>query len=231
METSSGGVRRGVWLGVLGWLTVLAAVVIVLERRSPENAPAPTGDAPAERPTSETSGVAPLEPSARRAARVEEPPPYIENLVWGDIDLREAQAIMPDNLYWQLGAPTSDPEVLAAREEEKKRRNEEYGQVLSGDANAEQVDAYYDYREQISTDFLELSEWLKNRYAGKVNDEFEGMLDLSVKLHKARLAQIPADRQDAIARSQEREKIREDWRRQQEEFGEFPNTPQGDEDD
>jgi hypothetical protein len=223
METPSGGVRRGVWLGVLGWLTALAAVVIVLERRAPEGLPAPVTVAPSQQSTSGTSGVAPLEPSARRA-RVEEPPPYIENLVWGDIDLREAQAIMPDNLYWQLGAPTSDPAVLAAREEEKKRRNEEYGQVLSGDANEDQVNAYYDYREQISTDFLELSEWMKNRYAGKVNDEFEGMLDLSIKLHKARLAQIVADRQDAIARSREREKIREDWRRQQEEFGNVPGV-------
>jgi hypothetical protein len=53
---------------------------------------------------------------------------------------------------------------------------------------------------------------------GQDHDEFEGMLDLSIKLHKARLAQIPLDRQDAITRSQEREKIREDWRREQEEF-------------
>jgi hypothetical protein len=223
MTTETGGVRRGirrnVWLAVLGWIAVLAALVIVLERRSPTDAPAPSS-APVADAVAPQPSAAPEADTAKRArqAAVEEPVPYIENLVWGDIDLREAQAVMPDNLYWQLGAPTSDPEVLAAREEEKKRRNEEYGLVLSGDANAEQVDAYYDYRELISTDFLEFAEWMKNRYAGKINDEFEGLLDLSIKLHKARLAQIPADRQDAIQRSKEREKIREDWRREQAEF-------------
>ena len=205
-------------LAVVGWLVVLAAVVVVLERRSPEVALIASDVAPAESGASKSSGVAPLESAAKRTARVEEPPPYIENLVWGEIDLREAQAVMPDNLYWQLGAPTNDPEILAAREEEKKRRNEEYGLVLSGDANEAQVNAYYDYREQISTDFLELSEWMKNRYAGKVDDEFEGLLDLSIRLHKVRLAQIPQDREDALVRSREREKIREEWRRQQEEF-------------
>jgi hypothetical protein len=208
-----------VWLAVLGWLAVLAAVVVVLERRSSTSVPVPPS-APLADATAPPPSAAPEADTAKRTrqAAVEEPVPYIENLVWGDIDLREAQAVMPDNLYWQLGAPTSDPAVLAAREEEKKRRNEEYGQVLSGDANAEQVDAYYDYRELISADFLEFAEWMKNRYAGKINDEFEGMLDLSIRLHKARLAQIPQDRQDAIQRSKEREKIREDWRREQAEF-------------
>lgn len=108
--------------------------------------------------------------------------------------------------------------MLEAREEEKKRRNEEYGRVLSGDANEEQVNAYYDYRERISTDFLEFAEWMSNRYGDKVPDQFRGLLDLSVNLHKARLAEIPRDREDALARSREREKIREDWRREQEEF-------------
>jgi hypothetical protein len=59
-----------------------------------------------------------------------------------------------------------------------------------------------------------------------MSDEMEGMLDLSIKLHKARLAQIPADRADAIERSHEREKIREEWRRQQAEFN--PPKPPAD---
>ena len=219
MEEENGRIRRSVWLAVLGWLVALAAVVVVLERSGPEVARDQTGAPPSAPAASASPSALPPLTESRRPSRVaEEPPPYIENLVWGEIDLREAQAVMPDNLYWQLGAPTSDPETLAAREEERKRRNEEYGLVLSGDANEAQVDAYYDYREQISTDFLEFAEWMKNRYTGKINDEFEGMLDLSIRLHKARLAQIPQDREDALVRSREREKIREEWRREQEEF-------------
>ena len=214
------GVRRSVWAGVLGWLVALAAVVIVLEGR---RAPAPsvqTASAPSAESAS-PSEAAPTPPPIDRTppkARGEEPVPYIDGLVWGDIDLREAQAVMPDNLYWQLGAPTKDPEVLAAREEEKKRRNEQYGMVLSGDANEQEVRAYYDYRTQLSTDFLEFAKWMQNRYGDKVNDEFRGLLDLSIKLHTARLAQIPGELADALERSLEREKIRKDWQREQEEF-------------
>jgi len=205
---------------VVAGMAALAIVVVVLERRRSEREPAPAV-APSEAVVAapREGGPAKQDWGARERPQPEqEEVPYIEGLVWGEIDLREAQAVMPDNLYWQEGAPTKDPAVLEAREQEKKRRNEEFGRVLSGDANEGEVDAYYDYRERLSTDYLEFAEWMHNRYADKISDEFRGMLELSIKLHKARLAQIPQDRDDALARSREREKIREDWRREQEEF-------------
>jgi hypothetical protein len=218
------GVRPGVGLAVAAVLLALAAVVVVLERTR-SSAPEPTeetasADASATATVSDPneSPARPAPPANRPAP---EPPAYIENLVWGDIDLREARAVMPDNLYWELGAPTNDPAVLEAREAEKKRRNEEYGRVLAGDANEAEVNAYYDYRERLSTDYLEFSEWMKNRYGDGLAEQFRGLLDLSIKLHTARLAQIATDRADALERSVARAKIREDWKRQQKEFGEF----------
>lgn len=206
------------WVAVSGFVAALAVLVVVLETRRGSDPPAAPQVPPSERPVLPDPELEPQVPAARRAPKQIEEVPYIEGLVWGEIDLREAQAVMPDNLYWKEGAPTKDPAVLEAREQEKKKRNEEYGRVLAGDANAEEVDAYYDYRERLSSDYLEFSEWMKNRYGEKISDEFLGMLELSIKLHKARLAQIPQDREDALARSREREKIREDWRREQEEF-------------
>lgn len=215
---SDGGVRRSVWMTVLASMAVLAVVVAVLEARRAAEPPAPPEASSVEAPVAPPAPEnAPSSARGRPETHPEEVP-YIEGLVWGEIDLREAQAVMPDNLYWQQGAPTKDPAVLEAREQEKKRRNEEYGRVLAGDANEEEVNAYYDYRERLSTDYLEFAEWMSNRYGEKISDEFRGMLELSIKLHKARLAQIPRDRDDALARSREHEKIREDWRREQEEF-------------
>ncbi|HET9061737.1 MAG TPA: hypothetical protein VFO62_00475 [Candidatus Binatia bacterium] len=204
---------------VLVSMAAVALVVAVLEARRSDPLPAQP-EAPAlEHPVTPSPPVAPdPKMSTRKKTAEEEAVPFIDGLVYGEVDLREARAVMPDNLYWQLAAPTKDPAVLEAREEEKKRRNEEYGRVLSGDANEDQVNAYYDYRERISTDFLEFAEWMSNRYGDKVDDQFRGLLDLSVNLHKARLAEISRDREDALARSREREKIREDWRREQEEF-------------
>jgi hypothetical protein len=204
---------------VLVSMAALAVVVALLEARRGSEPPMPPQAPPLEQPAAPAPLTAPdPQMSVRKKPAAEEPVPFIDGLVYGEVDLREARAVMPDNLYWQLAAPTKDPAVLEAREEERKRRNEEYGRVLSGDANEEQVNAYYDYREKISTDFLEFAEWMSNRYGEKVSDEFRGLLDLSVKLHKARLAEIPRDREDALARSREREKIRADWRREQEEF-------------
>ena len=214
---SDRGIRRSVWITALASMATLAVVVAVLEARR-SSQPALPAEAPVAEPAAPSQPAAAQEARPRNEAKPPEEVPYIEGLVWGEIDLREAQAVMPDNLYWQQGAPTKDPAVLEAREQEKKRRNEEYGRVLAGDASEEEVNAYYDYRERLSTDYLEFAEWMNNRYGDKISDEFRGMLELSIKLHKTRLAQIPQDRADALARSREREKIREDWRREQEEF-------------
>jgi hypothetical protein len=221
------GIRRSVWLGVAGTLAVLAAVVVVLENRRAERESTPPSpiDASA-RPEPGPTGPAALpQPdfprSAPRAPAEQEPVPYIEGLVWGDIDLRGAQAVMPDNLYWKLGAPTKDPAVLAEREEEKKHLNERYGRVLSGDASEEEVNEYYDYRTRVSADFLELAEFLQRSYGDGKNEQFRGLLELAVQLHAARLAQIPADREAAIEHSRTRAKIREEWRNEQAEFGEL----------
>src|SRR5205085_6743330 len=154
-----------------------------------------------------------------RAPAAAEAPEYIEGLVYGEIDLREAKALMPDNLYWKLGAPTKDEEVLAEREEERKRRNEEYGKVLSGDASEDEVKAYYDYKKKLSSDYLEFSEFMARRYRNSDNKEFVGMLELATKMHADRLKLLPDELEDALERSREHAKAREDWKKQKEEFG------------
>jgi hypothetical protein len=220
------GIRPSVWGAVVGLLTAAAVVAVMYESRRPAETASET-DVPAvadetaavEPETSDESRPAAARSPVRRPAAPQEPVPYIENLVWGDIDLREAQAVMPDNLYWKWGAPTSDPDEIAAREEEKKRRNEEYGRVLSGDADETAVDAYYDYRERLSADYLEFAQWMRHRYGDGLSEEFRGLLDLSIKLNAARLAQIAGDRVNAREHSRTRAEIRADWLSQQKEFG------------
>jgi hypothetical protein len=217
-----------VWLAVSAWTLVLIAVVSVLEyRRSQVASPPERAEtvAVAEEnhwPASPIGGAP--RPAVRKAvpsktaAIPDEPVPYIPGLVWGDIDLRDVKAVLPDNLYWELGAPTKDPAVLEAREEEKRRRNEEYGRVLAGDASEEEVNAYYDYRERLSTDFLEIADYMRRRFDSSTNEEFLGMLELAVKLHTARLAQLPADREAALEHSRASAKAREEWQKQQADF-------------
>lgn len=226
-------IRPGVWLTAVGLLTAIAVVVVVLETRrasrAPEAKPPPQAQplASAAAPQPSASPAQDAEPITRTPAAEQEPVPYIEGLVFGDIDLREAREVMPENLYWKLGAPTKDPALLEEREQEKIRRNQEYGKVLSGDASEAEVRAYYDYRTRLSSDYLEFADFMNRRFRGSLTDQFQGLLDLSIKLHTARLAQIPADLEDALERSRTREKIREEWRKEKEEF----SSPQPQTDD
>lgn len=228
------GIRPGVWLAVLGSLGALVAVLALLNRPGPAAPPRPTAtaapdDAPsAAAPTDETMGKSARELAESRRAPTAAPaeaPEYIEGLVYGEIDLREARALMPDNMYWKFASPTKDEKILAERAEETRRRNEEYGRVISGDASEDEVKAYYDYRKRMASDYYEFAEFMSRRYKNSDNEQFRGMLDLAMKLNAQRLAQIPQELADALARAVDRAKVREDWQRQKEEFGKNGGLP------
>ena len=226
------GIRPGVWIVVLGSLAVAFLVVALLQSR---RKPLPTEVAP----QTEGKEITLAQPQTGRRDRAtrnapgapaEDPPMYIEGLVYGEIDLREAKALMPDNLYWKWGAPTKDPDVLAAREEERKRRNEEYGKVLSGDANEDEVRNYYEYKRKLSADYLEFAEFMQRRFKDKGPEEYIGLLQLAMKMHAQRLQQLPAESEEAMQRSRDHAKAREEWARQKEEFGDPTPTPEEDAD-
>ena len=232
------GIRPAVGLAVLAALAALVLVLSMFGTKPPPPSPdrdnlASAAGEPADLP-SETRSRTSRDPSAspRRstAAAPTEAPEYIEGLVYGEIDLREARALMPDNLYWKFGVPTKNEKVLAEREDEKIRRNEEYGKVLSGDASEDEVKAYYDYRKQLASDYLEFAEFMSRRYKDSKNEQFVGMLDLAMKLNAQRLAQLPSELEAALQRSRERAVVREDWQRQQQEFGRNGGMPADDED-
>lgn len=220
---SDRSIRPGVLLFVGAMLAALAAVVFLLESPGPE---LPKGAVvESARPAEESTRADRPAPTARdrgprpAAAPGDDPVPYIEGLVWGDIDLREARELMPDNLYWKYGAPTKDEAVLAEREAEKKRRNEEYGRVLAGDASEDDVKAWYEQRRRLAADYVEFAEFMQRKLRDSSNEQLRGMMDLALKMNAEKLRQLPAEMEDALARSRERAQIREEWRRQQQEFG------------
>jgi hypothetical protein len=226
-------VRPGIWIAVGGGLALIGLVVWLLESgQNAPSAPPPRADQAA----AATGGERPANASRREerpaspsAAPVAEEVPYIEGLVYGEIDLREAKALMPDNIYWQRGAPTKDPAELERREAERKRRNEEYGRVIAGDASEDEVRKYYDDKRRVSQDYLEFSEFMARRYRNSDNKEFVGMLELAMKMHAEKLAQLDEELERSLEHARQREKARQDWARQKEEFGDIPRTPTLDE--
>jgi len=128
------------------------------------------------------------------------------------VDLTALRAKLPDNLYWSLGAPTTDPEVLKRREEDTRRWNDLYGKVLSGMATEEEIRQYYAHRRQVSEDLLAFASRVLADYGDELPEQERGLYELSIHMHRTRLLELPRQEQDALARGQEQTQRREAWR-------------------
>jgi hypothetical protein len=144
-------------------------------------------------------------------------------LRWASVDLDALRQEIPDNLYWEMGAPTDDPAVIEARAQERARWNEAWGQVLSGNASEEEIHAYFAHRQRLSTDYLEFASLLLDRHGDTLPERDVGLLELSVRMHHARLQSLPRDLAAALERKARQDALREAWRRDEARF-----APDGD---
>jgi hypothetical protein len=129
----------------------------------------------------------------------------------GNVDLDEVRKALPDNSYWQLGAPTADEQLKEWRDGERDRWNVEYGKVLSGTATEEEIRAYYDYRAKVSGDYVEFASYLLDNYKDIISEQDQTLLHLAIRLHRARLEAIPRKVQEAIDRKHQQDEARAKW--------------------
>lgn len=170
-------------------------------------------DAPAGRPSASDPSEGVFDASAR---------------AWANVDLDAVRAALPDNSYWERSAPTDDPELLRRREEERAFWEEQYGKVLSNTASEEEVRDYYAHRQQLSTDAIEFSSHLLGHYGDHLPERDVGLLQLAIKLHMARLEELPRNLSDALERRDAHEQRRREWLAQQEMFEADSGAPKGD---
>ncbi|HET7501938.1 MAG TPA: hypothetical protein VFK02_13065 [Kofleriaceae bacterium] len=116
------------------------------------------------------------------------------------VHLDALRARLPENRYWTLGAPTSDPAVAKARAARAERDNVVFGRIQTGEATPDEIRAYYAERRAISRDYLQIAELVLAEQGDALPERDRGMFELSVTMHKARLAQIERDEADALAR-------------------------------
>ena len=230
---------RSRWLApllVAGFLAATAGVVWLL---GPEPAPQPPrASAPASsQPAAPEPPPAPA-PAAVPPAVASPPPPEapadpLASLAtddprgpWAQVDLDQARADLPDNLYWELSMPTRDPDLIEARREERTRWNEEYGKVLSGTATEEEVLAYYEHRQRLHRDSVEFAHYVLERYRDTLSAQDASLLELASTLHTARLQELPRELADALARREAHEAVRRAWLEDQAAFeAELPDGP------
>jgi hypothetical protein len=183
-------------------IAVVAAVVVVGARwtAAPES-PAGAGasrpgagapEVPPAAPTPLAANISTVTPAAARSDSIGGP--------GYPVDLAALRARLPDNRYWQLGAPTSDPAVARQRAARAEHDNAMLGRVLSGEASPDEIRAYYAERRAISRDYLQLAEIVLAEQGAALPERDRGMFEMSANLHRARLQQIDRDESDALAR-------------------------------
>ncbi|WP_043712045.1 hypothetical protein [Corallococcus macrosporus] len=215
--------RKGLPGLVVALGLVVAALVYALR---PDTAPV-TQEAAAREPAAAPSApqaVARTPPPPQRATpppppldltRPPEPAPDDNTPKVHPVDLQVIRAKLPDNLYWRMAAPTQDAEELERREAESRRWNELYGKVLSADATVEQIHEYYGHRRKVSQDFITFSTEVLARFGDVMPERDRGLYELSINMHRTRLAELPAQEQDALQRREAQERRREAWRQGQ----------------
>jgi len=137
---------------------------------------------------------------------------------WAEVDLDEVRRAMPDNIYFEMSAPTTDEAVIAERAAERNRWNDAYGKVLSGTGTEEEVLAYYDMRARLSSDYLEFTTYLLDNHGKSLAERDVGLLELARRLHAARLQEIPRQVEDAMERKRQQDAAREAWLADEAEF-------------
>jgi hypothetical protein len=195
-------------LGALAWLA----------RVDPPPAAEPGREAPEARASAAPPSPAPGEPTVSAApsqAAPEEDPALSagDGLggTWAAVDLEEVRAALPENLYWELSAPTTDARTEAWRQAERERWNVEYGKVLSGTASEDEIRAYYEHRQRLSSDYVDFTTYLIEHYGDVIPERDLGLLHLARRLNLARLLELPRREQEAHERKQAQDAAREAW--------------------
>lgn len=208
----------GVVLGLLGvW------VIGALRSEGPEaSAPSRAVVAP---PSAPVAAPPPAVPDVASPVAAAEPPDAGAGSAWAPdavaasdtpasypIDLEVLRARIPDNLYWKLGAPTKDEQVLRERAREEARWNEQYGKVLSGEATEAEIEQYYAHRRQVSEDYVAFASLVLEQHGARLPEQDKGLYELSIRMHRTRLAEYPRQQEEALARKQAQDTRRREWR-------------------
>jgi hypothetical protein len=216
-------------LVALAWLIVRtdepaelpsAARIGVTARKQAANPPLLNPLSPRE--ATEDSSVGALPEAGEDAADTSETGEDMQDAsaeAWAMVDLEEVRRAMPDNIYFELSAPTKDEAVLAQRAAERDRWNTEYGKVLSGTATDAEIRAYYDQRARLATDYMEFTTYLLDHYRDTLPERDVGLLELARRLNAARLQEIPRQVEESFERKQQQDEARAAWLADEAEFG------------
>jgi len=139
---------------------------------------------------------------------------------WAKVDIDRLQTEMPDNLYWELAAPTSDEWLIEHRKEVKAHWDKEYGLILSNKASEKQIRDYYAHQHQVSTDYVIFATQLLNRHIKDLPERDVSFQKLARNLHLARLEELPKKLSNTMDQRKKQEERKAAWLADKEGFEE-----------
>jgi hypothetical protein len=127
------------------------------------------------------------------------------------IDLEGLRRELPDNLYWATSLPTKDPAVIEARAAEARGWNIQLGKVQAGEASLDEVHAYFEHERRVSQDALDFSAHVLHRYAAQLPERDLGLFELSARMNRDKLADLPRLEAEGVARKKQQDARRAAW--------------------
>jgi hypothetical protein len=211
------------WVGAFA--VVLTAGYVAVDALRSAGPTAPVADtrteAPAAPPPSPPTFVSanPAVPRAEdggldlvKAAMADVPPESEDAPPRSPVDLERIRVKLPDNLFWETGAPTKDPAVLQKRAQAERQWNEAFGKVQAGEASPEEIHRYFEHKRKLSEDYIALAQGVLTEYGDTLPEQDRGLYELSIRMHTTRLQELPRQEQDALARREAQAQRQREWK-------------------
>lgn len=132
-------------------------------------------------------------------------------LAFAQIDLEALKAEMPDNLYWEMGAPTQDEAVKAMRKEKRDHWRQQANKISANQASEEEIRDYYEHQNTLSEDYVAFTAEVIKRNGHELPDTDYQMLTLAAKMHLNRLQEIPAQLARSLDQRQQFQDRKAEW--------------------
>ncbi|RYZ39475.1 MAG: hypothetical protein EOO71_19980 [Myxococcaceae bacterium] len=210
-------------LGTAGVLALAVGAWVTFGGSPADDAPAPVAPAAAMTPVTAPPPVFNAGPAVPRkqdggldlagaaAAQVQAQAPEEEPSGPYPADLEALRAKLPDNLYWDTGVPTKEPAELRRRAQVEAKWNALFGRVQSNEATVEEVQQHFEHRRKVSEDAISFATTMLSDYGDKLPSQDKGLLELSVRMHRTRLAELPRQQEEALARREAHAQRQREW--------------------
>jgi hypothetical protein len=133
-------------------------------------------------------------------------------LALASIDLEALKAKMPDNLFWEMSAPTRDELVREQRRETRALWREQKNLISANLADEYAIRDYFVLQNTLSEDYVAVTNELLDNYSNVLPDRDYQLLLMANRLHSARLQEIPGQLATALENRREFLSRRERWR-------------------